>query len=497
MAISAQSIPMRWTAGPLDIARQQKEKGFTPEMAEVLRQWLDPALLALVQGTPVNCLVVSWASGLPEDAAQPQALKPLLDAGRKAGLDIVGLVEGAADKTAALAAARAAGLSAVAMETVPPGNAGIPVIAWAKSGAALWGATSPILGVADGVWPGVPQEKAPTGGPTNLPWVDSNGALLAMAQALAPNQAAWIVVDPPKQAKPTVENYLLTVADTEAHGGRWVISLDDQMRAGLAAKSTPTVEAWKKVTDALAFFEQNKAARNYERMGRLAIMSNFAEPDRFLGQDSLSMLPRLREPFRVIARAQALAASLKDLQGIFYVDQEPPEPKLRQKLIAFVNGGGTLFVRANWPKPEGTPIQLSSAETYLLFNLRKVGKGRLAVAKEAEIDSYFVCVDIQNILSHRGDPARLYNGSSMNYFYQASPQGRQGVIHVLNYSRRSGGDNALLYLKTPYRSARFVSPEIASPVALQWVPQSSPYETGGAELTLPRIAVYGAVQMET
>jgi hypothetical protein len=318
-----------------------------------------------------------------------------------------------------------------------------------------------------------------------------------MAQALAPNQAAWIVVDPPKQAKPTVENYLLTVADTEAHGGRWVISLDDQMRAGLAAKSTPTVEAWKKVTDALAFFEQNKAARNYERMGRLAIMSNFAEPDRFLGQDSLSMLPRLREPFRVIARAQALAASLKDLQGIFYVDQEPPEPKLRQKLIAFVNGGGALFVRANWPKPEGTPIQLSSAETYLLFNLRKVGKGRLAVAKEAEIDSYFVCVDIQNILSHRGDPARLYNGSSMNYFYQASPQGRQGVIHVLNYSRRSGGDNALLYLKTPYRSARFVSPEIASPVALQWVPQSSPYETGGAELTLPRIAVYGAVQMET
>jgi hypothetical protein len=209
------------------------------------------------------------------------------------------------------------------------------------------------------------------------------------------------------------------------------------------------------------------------------------------------MLPRLREPFRVIARAQALAASLKDLQGIFYVDQEPPEPKLRQKVIAFVNGGGALFVRANWPKPEGTPIQLSSAETYLLFNLRKVGKGRLAVAKEAEIDSYFVCVDIQNILSHRGDPARLYNGSSMNYFYQASPQGRQGVIHVLNYSRRSGGDNALLYLKTPYRSARFVSPEIASPVALQWVPQSSPYETGGAELTLPRIAVYGAVQMET
>jgi hypothetical protein len=307
----------------------------------------------------------------------------------------------------------------------------------------------------------------------------------------------WIVVDPPPKAKLTVENYLLAVADVAAYGGRWLISLDDQMRAGLAAKSTPAVEDWKKVTDALAFFEQNKATKTYERMGRLAVMSNFAEPDRFLGEDSLNMLPRLREPFRVIARSQALATSFDGLQGIFYVDQEPPDPKLRQKLDAFVNGGGTLFVRANWPNPEGSPIELSSAEAYLLFNMRSLGKGRLAVAKEDKPDSYFICMDIQSMMSHRGDPARLYNGPSMNYFYQASPQGRQGVIHVLNYSRRAGGDNALIYMKTPYRSARFVSPEIASPVALQWAPQALSYETGGAELFLPRISVYGAVQMET
>jgi hypothetical protein len=102
-------------------------------------------------------------------------------------------------------------------------------------------------------------------------------------------------------------------------------------------------------------------------------------------------------------------------------------------------------------------------------------------------------MDVQNILSHRGDPVRLYNGASMNYFFQASPAGGQGVIHVLNYSRRPGSDNALVYLKAPYRSARFVSPEIDAPVALQWTPQ----ETGGAELSLPRISVYGAVQMET
>ena len=492
MSIGAQSVPMRWPAGPLDIAKRQKGKNFTPEIAEVLRQWQDPSLLALVQGTPVNCLVVSWASGLPEDAEQQQALKPLIEKGRQAGLSFVGLVEGPADKAAAAAAARSAGLSAVAMEAVPTENAGIPVVAWAKSGDALWGANSPILGVADGLWPGVPQEKTPTGGPTNLPWVDSNGALLAMAQALAPNKAVWLVADPPHKAKLTVENYLLAVADPATYGGRWLISLDDQMRAGLAVKSTPAVEAWKKITDALAFFEQNKAPRVYQRMGRLAVMSNFSEPDRFFGEDALNLLPRLREPFRVIPRSQGLAASFKGLQGILYADQESPDPKLRRKLIAFVKGGGTLFVRSTWPNPEGSPIQLSSEETYLLFNLRSLGKGRLAVAKEDKPDTYFTCMDVQNIMSHRGDPARLYNGSSMNYYFEASPKNRQGVIHVLNYSRRPASDNALVYLQTPCRSARFVSPEIASPVALQVVPQAA----GGAELSLPRISVYGAVQME-
>jgi len=480
----------------LDIAKRQKEKGFTPEAAEVLRQWLDPSLLTLVQGTPVNCLVVGWASGLPADAEQQQALKPLLEKGRQTGLDFVGLIDSAADKAAALAAARSAGLSAVAMEAVPAGDAGIPVIAWAKSGPALWGARSPVLGVADGIWPGVPLEKTPTGGPTNLPWVDSNGALLGMAKALAPDKTLWVFVDPPKAAKLTAENYLLTVADADTYGGRWVISLDDQMRADLAAKSAPAAASWKRVTDTLAFFEQNNAARSYERMGRLAVMSNFAEPDREFGEDVLNMLPRIREPFRVISRTRAPAASFDGLQGILYMDQAPPDAALRQKLTAFVNAGGALFAYSKWPNPEGSPMPLSSAEDYLLYNVRSLGKGRLAVAKEDKPDSYFTCMDVQSMLSHRGDPARLYNGASMNYFFQTSPQGR-AVIHVLNYSRRAGGDNPLVFLKNPYRTARFVSPEIAAPVPLQWTPQTSPYEVGGAELSLPRISVYGAVQMET
>ena len=63
----------------------------------------------------------------------------------------------------------------------------------------------------------------------------------------------------------------------------------------------------------------------------------------------------------------------------------------------------------------------------------------------------------------------------------------------LNYSRRPASDGPLFYVKEPYKSARLVSPELASPIELQWAPQ----EAGGAELSLPGIAVYGAVELES
>ena len=489
MAPSAESIPMRWPAGPLEIARRKNTKGFSAETAEVLRNWLDPASLAVVQGTPVNCLVVSWAAGLPEDTEQQQALKPLIEKGKQAGLEFVGLIEGNAKAPAAIAAAQSAGLSAVALEGDPPAKAGILVIP--RNGHAQMRSTagSPLMGISDGKWPGIPQERMPAGGPTNLPWVDSNGAVIHIARSLSPDKSVWIEYDAPQAPQPA-EAYVLAVADPASYGARWVISLDDALRADLTAKKQPAIDTWNKVTGVLAFFEQHKQARTYQSAGALAVVSNFAGPNWFPGEEAVNLFPRLREPYRVIARSQAADASFDGLQAIYYVDQEPPTAPLRQQLIDFAKAGGTLFVPSKWPNPEGQSLQ---AEPYLLFSLRALGKGRLAVCKIDHPDPSDTVADIQNIISHRNDLLRLYNASSMNFFYQASAQGKQGVIHLLNYSRRPASDGPLFYVKEPYKSARLVSPELASPIELQWAPQ----EAGGAELSLPKISVYGAVELES
>jgi len=488
MALNAESVPMRWPAGPLDIACGEKAKGFTPETAEVLRRWQDPALLAILQGTPVNCLVVSWAAGLPADAAQPEALKPLIEKGRQAGLGFVGVIQGKADRQAALASAQSAGLAAVAVDGPVLANPGVPVIPWNKSSQVQSGAASPVVGISDGVWPGLPQAASQAGGPTNLPWVDSNGAPLLIARALAPDKTVWIGFDPPQQAKLAAEAYVLAVADPASFGARWVISLDDQLRADMTAKQ-PALDIWKKLVETLVFFDRHKQARTFQPDGPLAIISDFAGPNWDTGEEAVNLFPRIRQPFRVIARPRAAAASFAGLQAIFYVDKESPNPELRQKLVAFAQGGGILFVPSKWPNPEGSP---AGAEPYLLFDVRALGKGRLAVCKEDQPDPYDLVADIQNIISHRNDILRLYNAPSMNFLYETSAQGQQGVIHLLNYSRRPGSDGPLFYLKEPHKSARLVSPELAKPADLAFAPQ----EAGGAELFLPKLSVYGAIELE-
>jgi hypothetical protein len=475
----------------LDIALQEKSKGFTTEKAAVLRNWLDPATLGILQGTPVNSLVVRWASGLAADSDQQQALTPLIEKGREAGVGFVGLIEGEANKPAALAAARSAGLIAVAMEGEAPTDAGIPVIPRAASVKMRWNANSPVLNISDGLWPGIPQDVNQAGGPTNLPWVDSNGAVLRIVRALAPGKGVWIAYEPPQQTTAlTVEAYMLAVADPASYGASWVVSLDDGLRADLTAKKQQAMNSWKQITGMLAFFKEHNQSRTYQPMGRLALVSNFAGDDWDRGEETLNLLPRLREPSRVIARSHAVGASFDGLQAIYYTDQEPPDTALRAKLLAFARGGGILFVPSKWPNPEGP---LAPAEAYLLFSLHTMGKGRLAVCKEEQPDPYDLTADIQNIMSHRNDPIRLYNASSMNFFYQTSAQGKQGVVHLLNYSRRPASDGPLFYVKEPQRTARLVSPELASPAELHWNPQ----EAGGSELSLPKISVYGAVELES
>ena len=121
-------IPMKWPCGPLEVALRQRQGTLSDELRQSLQSWLQPSTLEIVEKTPVNCLVIRWAAGLPQDEEQQKSLKPLLEKGKERGLHFVGVIEGAADKQGALKNAADAGLSAIISSDPSKLSGKLPII---------------------------------------------------------------------------------------------------------------------------------------------------------------------------------------------------------------------------------------------------------------------------------------------------------------------------------------------------------------------------------
>jgi hypothetical protein len=98
-----------------------------------------------------------------------------------------------------------------------------------------------------GEWAGVRMSQAGDGasaGPTGVAWVNSNGWAIRLAAALHPADAIWVLASPPEKSVNRADSYLITIADSASHGGRWVITLDPAFAAGVAAKTPAAMTSW-------------------------------------------------------------------------------------------------------------------------------------------------------------------------------------------------------------------------------------------------------------
>src|SRR5450755_1999370 len=158
MAQLESAIPIRWTGGPLEIAARGKPEKLDPQSTKALERFHDPASLGILEGSPIDCLLVSWAFGLPEDGAQQKSMVPLLEAARKRNLAVVGWVTKGADHNSAIATAKSTGLDGLAIPGYQ-GKSDYPVIPCCERAGMNWDSTGPAMGVTDNVWPGVSRQS--------------------------------------------------------------------------------------------------------------------------------------------------------------------------------------------------------------------------------------------------------------------------------------------------------------------------------------------------
>jgi len=414
-------------------------------------RWRGPltdSAIQLVEGTPINCLVVDPS---PE-------LKAFAEKARNKGIEVHTLA----------------------------GEGAVPAAPLAKL---PLNSSSPILAVTECAWPRVKPSQSRNSadaGPTGAPWVDSNGWVAQLVRARAPQKAFWLCFDPPQEAwYLRAQTYMLAVADSASQGARWVISFPDGFWKDYAAKKPETVDIWQKTVAAVAFFEQHKQWREFRAAARLGIVSDFTGDNEFLSAELLNLTTRRLQPFRILDKTRPV-----DLAGLvcaIYADGRPPDAALLAKLKTFVEGGGLLIIQ---PKAaagiKGTP----SKETHQRFNVVNLGKGRAAIGKEDWTDPYVVAGDAHLLMSHRNDLLWLFNQESCGLHYATSPDGRTCLAEVFRYAARRGSGYLTLAVAEKFRAAQFYNLDSPEPKPLQPVPTKT-----GVEFHLPEFSVYAALHL--
>ena len=439
--------------------------------------------------------MVPWAEGKPADAEQPQAVAGLVAAARSRGLSVVGWVSADADLKKAAASARPAGLAAIATESTELLE-GFDVLRFRKRDVAALTAArlapSAFLGDAGAVWPGMRPQKQEAGvdavsGATARPWLDSNAWYVRLARGLAAPKVVWLAFEPADEGPaPTADAYVQALADTEAGGARWLVSLDRSLRAGLSEGSGPARDTWGRLGRALDFFRRHSAWRGYLSVGQIGVLSDFSGTNEFLSHEVLNLLARRSALFRAMRKDATAPLDLEGLDAVLYVDEGAPAKPIASALDAFVERGGTLIAPAGWTT-RGVPDAEFGNPRFQVFRL---GQGRVAVARAAVDDPDRLAEDAELLVSHRHDRVRVYNLGVSQYHYATGADGRSGVLHVLAYPTPYPRQPVTAWFRKPWSSARDwrIEAKDASPVA-------GKASGGGVEFHLPAVPAYCALEV--
>lgn len=474
-------VPLRWPSGPAAIAALKKN---TAEDDAALKAWHRPESLSFVSQSPFNCIVVTWATGGAQDAEQQSSLKGLIAQAKKQGLAVVGSVAG--DSATAADAARAAGLDAVLSEKSAGSTFSIPL----KNASEAAAGASPVIAISDSSWPQIPIRKSgsdPSAGPTGMPWIDSNGWLVQLARAKAPKRTIWVSAVPPDDRALSDAAFAIAVADAEAYGARWIVSLPSTVRRGLASGDPTAMRTWTTVTGTLTFFREHRAWNAYATVARLGVVSDFADENQFMAQEVLNLAARRPLPYRVVERTALTATSIAGLKAVLWADAEAPGAAAAKLLASFVHNGGLLIAPPAASKLAAGAKRVGAHDDR--FDVYAAGKGRIAISPKPYADPYVLAADAHLLMSRKHDVMRAWNGGSSNFNYVATADGRSAVVHIVNYTGRPSGGDMSLYVARPFTSATLRRVDGHPATRLKVTPKNE-----GVEVYLPPFSAYAAVE---
>ncbi len=481
-------VPIRWTGGPLELAWRTHTKALPADAAvrDSIARWYEPASLGLLEGSPVNCLLVTWSAG--EDASvetqQQQLVKAYTDAAHKRGLAVLGLIYATGDPSNIAADAAKASLDGLVLEGDFPAEfpaalrkaaGSMAVIEVAKEASSARWKPDPIIAVT-GVMPSGRNlsEIGIRGSPSSQPWIESNVWLARSFPLGHPSRSLWISS---RLESPTTLDYQRAVADASAAGGRWVVSLDDALRAKILAHDSTALETWQRLLSYLKFAESHAAWREPLPYGNVGIVLDPATNQPDVSDEYLKLAVRRQIPYHLIPRSELNAILLTRFRAIVATELNPLSAAEHKLLQDFAEAGGVVIAGPFWGNaPKAEPFAEIPA-----------GTGSVFVYKDPDPES--VAHDLKETLSDDDLGVVPFNVPSVITSASGGQPGQPLLVQLVNYFDHPV-ETITLRLAGKFHSARMETPD-APPMDL-----SLRSEEGKTEVTIPRLLLWSAVSMQ-
>jgi hypothetical protein len=404
----------------------------------------DPATLDLLQGTAVNCVVLErglWEPAFSEKAAARGvvvlgSVKPGDDlselAVKASGAKLAGVVfEGAIEQTAverASAALRDSRLAVVAMgprtrmELRTPGE---------------------VVATSQGVWPGInaAEDGSAKSAPSGAPWIDTNTGFLRFVRSALPadsRASVWIGYAPPSKQVIPVARYLQAIADAEMLGAHWLITLDADLSARLMRREERAVDAWKKMTALLGYFQAQGEWREANGYGGLALVQDVESGGLYSG-GILDMISVKHTPVRPVPGRKLSDAEMKQAKMAVNVDPSLLDDAQREVLRRFTRGGGTLLTAPpgwKFPQQREDQITLDKEDVKILDQIWR---------------------EVNSMTGRHNLGARLFNVASVLSYMAASGDGKRISLQLVNYSDYEV-ENVTVHLLGKWRQVKLRAP---------------------------------------
>jgi hypothetical protein len=329
---------------------------------------------------------------------------------------------------------------------------------------------------------GVLQESSPTA----QPWVDSNLALVRLAQESHLDQRplysfAWDDSDPlQKQLGPSTADYELAVAEAGAFHGDLILDLSENLQKLLANDGPEAWTIWNQVRRFVDFYERGNRDVP-ESLASVAVWTDNASGS----YEPVNLMARHNIPFRVLSREGLSKSSLKGIDVLVYFST--PTKEHGGVISDFATAGGTaVLVNAHGAFPWQLTAPARHSEQ---ANVYAVGKGRVIEFSGLIADPETFAQDIRRLMSKERTPVNLWNSLTTLVVPYRDPRTDEIVLEMINYEQAPL--QVQVQVKGTFASIRYESPEqgCCEPLTPEFV-------DGFTEFVVPHLMIGGRVHLQ-